>query len=770
MAMLMAWSWRTLSLLILAACPWPGSPAHAAEALPPEFFENSVRPLLLAKCGECHGEKQAKGGLRVDTREAFFKGGEAGAIVVPGQPDQSPFIKAIRFNDPDLAMPPKRKLADFEIDLLTRWVAQGAPWPQTPASAKAAVAGITSHRRPPAELWSLRPLADRPPPEVPAAQPPAWAVSTIDRHILASLAQRGLSPSPRADPRTLIRRASFDLIGLPPSYEEVEAFAAQASDPAAYPALIDRLLASPRYGERWGRHWLDVARYADTKGYVGDTADNRYPFGYSYRDYVVAAFNEDKPYDRFIHEQLAADALGLPPHDPALAALGFLTIGRRFIGANNHDEVIDDRIDVATRGLMGLAVQCARCHDHPYDPISSADYYALYGVFRSTEEPELPVRIGPEPQTPGYKAYSEELDKRRKAITDYKASLGGRRPNQGETNHIRKLESKVNEWVIASPDAPPHAMVVRDDDRMFEPYVFLRGKPHARGPSVPRRFLSLLAPFVGDKPFNPKTSGRLDLAQHIAHPNNPYTSRAIVNRIWMHHFGEGLFRSPSDQGFRGQEPSHPELLDHLALSFVQRGWSIKKLHREIMLSETYQQSSRFRPDAWAIDPENRLLWRMNRRRLEIEPLRDALLASSGRLDLRLGGKSVPLFDPKAQRRSVYGWFDRQDLAPELRYFDFASPDASVDQRPRTTVPQQALFMLNGGFVHQQARGVLDRMKGSGDDATAARRAFQLVLARDPDPTEHAWALEFLKAEQATGPGRERLVKALMLSNEFAFVD
>ena len=918
MAMLMAWSWRTLSLLILAACPWPGSPAHAAEALPPEFFENSVRPLLLAKCGECHGEKQAKGGLRVDTREAFFKGGEAGAIVVPGQPDQSPFIKAIRFNDPDLAMPPKRKLADFEIDLLTRWVAQGAPWPQTPASAKAAVAGITSHRRPPAELWSLRPLADRPPPEVPAAQPPAWAVSTIDRHILASLAQRGLSPSPRADPRTLIRRASFDLIGLPPSYEEVEAFAAQASDPAAYPALIDRLLASPRYGERWGRHWLDVARYADTKGYAF-TQDRRYPYSYTYRDYVVRAFNDDKPYDRFIHEQIAADKLDLKDDKQALAAMGFLTVGQRF-NFNIHD-ITDDRIDVVTRGLMGLTVTCARCHDHKYDAITMADYYALYGVFASSQEPnDLPLIAEPYP-TPEYENYLAELKKREQVVAEHVsatnvavsmelkaragdylsyiarslpnhktgpvlaqsprgelrvkatprweaylgqkaagfdpvfglwhelaklprdgfgdkaekllgnyagnqaagkapplnskvlAALQGAKPqtmeavanvygqllenahrawqeiqkskvdpkptaladsadeqlrqvlyldngpanpkaeelkglvNRAERDKEKDLQKQVDALKATHAGAPPRAMVMTDLPRPNTQHIFLRGKQDRPGDRVDRRFLEVLAHVDGGKPFK-EGSGRLELAQAITHRNNPLTARVYANRVWQHHFGASLVRDSSDFGVRTEAPVQLDLLDHLASRFMSDGWSIKKLHRYIMLSRTYQQMSDNRSDGLAADPENRLFWKMNKQRLQFEPTRDALLFASGKLDRTLGGRPVNLTSqPFTARRTLYGTIDRQDLPNLFRTFDFPFPDATSPQRFTTTVPQQALFLMNSPFVQEQSRRFAARPELtvlSQPDRRVAHM-YSIAYQRPPSGRERRLATEFVSS-------------------------
>jgi Protein of unknown function (DUF1553)/Protein of unknown function (DUF1549) len=778
--------------------------------------------------------------------------------------------------------------------------------------------------------WSLQPVRAAAPP---AVKDTAWVAGPIDAFVLARLEANGLASVGVADRRTLIRRAYFDLIGLLPTYDQVEAF---VNDKAplldAFAKVVDELLASPRYGERWGRHWLDVARYADTKGYVF-TQEPRYPFAYTFRDYVINAFNADKPFDRFVMEQLAADQLDLGGDKAALAGMGFLTVGRRF--SNREPDIIDDRIDVVTRGLMGLTVQCARCHDHKYDPITSRDYYALYGVFASSTEPDdLPV-IG-QPSGPEYEAFKAELNKRTKAIDNYndqlRNSIGdelrqrvgdyleyialtlpghqqgnvpfrGRRgelrrraveswkqyldqrgqkkdpvfvvwhglakatregfagaakallerlakagadevnplvvqafgqktpqtmadvarvygklleetyaahkdkpaddsateqvrqvlyeagsppamspddvdhfKNRAERDHLRSLEKKVEEWHVTSAGAPPRAMIMRDKDNLFQPYVFERGSPERHGPNVDRRFLEVLAPAVGAKPFQ-KDSGRLELARDIVNPANPLTPRVIVNRVWAWHLGEGLVRTPSDFGFRSDPPTHPELLDYLAWHFVHTdGWSIKKLHRRIMLTSTYMQASVDRPDARSVDAENRLLWRFNRQRLEFEPMRDAMLAVSGRLDTTMGGRPVSVTDPNQTRRSVYAFIDRQDLPGLLRNFDFASPDASADKRPQTTVPQQALFMLNSPFVIQAAKAIAARpaVASAQEPAGKVDALYRIVLSRRPSEDEVKLALAYVQGESGVQGAKlspwEKLAQVLLLSNEFAFVD
>jgi hypothetical protein len=728
-----------------------------------EFFESKVRPVLAEHCFSCHGPDKQKGGLRLDSRAALLKGAGGEPVIALGDPNGSVLVKAVR-HDGDIKMPPKQKLSAAAIDALTAWVKMGAPWPEAPAGK--AASSVAEAR---ARHWSFRPVRR---PALPAVRRRDWATTPLDLFVLAKLEQQGLEPAPRADRRTLIRRATLDLTGLPPAPKEVEAFVNDPS-PGAWEKVIDRLLASPRYGERWGRHWLDVARYADTKGYVFEE-ERRYPFAYTYRDYVIRAFNDDLPYNQFITQQIAADKL--PPGDDKrpLAAMGFLTLGRRFL--NNASDIIDDRIDVVMRGLQGLTVGCARCHDHKFDPIPMADYYSLYGVFASSVEPkDLPLLGTPEP-TPEYLAYEKELKVLEQAVKDFeeknKEELQKR--NRKFRDELRRLESKVQKHKATHPGAPPQAMVLTDAPKPVEPVVFLRGNPNNRGPAVPRQFLEVLS--RGErKPFT-DGSGRLELARAIATKDNPLTARVMVNRVWLHHFGQGLVRTPGDFGLRGDPPTHPELLDYVAWSFMEEGWSVKRLHRLIMLSATYQQGSESnQPEARARDVDNRLLSHQNRQRLDFEALRDSLLWASGRLDEKAGGAPVEITTaPFARCRSVYGFIDRQNLPGLFRAFDFASPDSSTPQRHITTVPQQALFLMNGPFVVEQAKALAARPDVTARAQTEERIAYlyRLLYGRPPDGDELALGRRFVESagtEKALSPW-ERYCQVLLLSNEFAFVD
>ncbi len=615
-------------------------------------------------------------------------------------------------------------------------------------------------------------------PALPGVNDAAWVKTPIDAFVRANLEAKRLTPSPAADQRTLIRRVTLDMHGLPPTPEEVVAFETDRS-PDAYAHLIDRLLASPRYGERWGRHWLDVARYADSKGYVF-TDERRYPFAYTYRDYVIRSFNEDLPYDQFVVQQVAADQLPLGEDKRPLAALGYLTLGRRFL--NNTHDIIDDRIDVTMRGLQGLTVGCARCHDHKFDPIPQKDYYSLYGVFASSIEPkELPL-IGHPDATPELAAFEKELAKRQAEVEKYrtanKAELA--KGNRKFRDGLRALQKKVDQWQVTASSAPPRAMVLQDSPSPMTPYVFLRGNPNNHGPTVPRQFLEVVA---GEKrqPFR-QGSGRLELARAIADRNNPLTARVMVNRIWLHHFGAGLVRTPSDFGLRGEPPTHPELLDWLAATFMDNGWSIKKLHRLILLSNTYQQTSSDDPQLLQNDPDNRLLARMNRQRLDFEALRDSLLAVAGRLDTTMGGRAVELTTaPFTPRRSVYGFIDRQNLPGLFRTFDFASPDTSTPQRYTTTVPQQALFLMNSPFVIEQARHFVKRadVAAQTKDEAKIERMVRLAYGRTAEADEIELGLRFLAEARKSDEGKqtglhlsawEQYAQVLLLGNEFAFVD
>ncbi len=936
---------RLLSLLSLAVALAPGGIALAADAPQPtpeqeKFFEEKVRPILATKCQSCHGVEKQESDLRLDSRAALLKGGATGEHgAVPGDPDKSLLIQAVRYDG--LEMPPneKDKLSPEQVAALSEWVKMGLPWP---ASAEVS-SGPLAFEEKAAEArqahWAFQPVA-RPP--LPAAPMAAAATSPIDAFVRARLEAKGMTPSPEADRRTLIRRVTFDLTGLPPTMDEVDAFLADNS-PDAYERLVDRLLASPAHGERWGRHWLDVARYADTKGYAF-AQERKYPYSYTYRDYVIGAMNKDLPYDRFILEQLAADLLPSREDNTHLAGLGFLTVGRKY--NNQHDDV-DDLIDATSRGLLGLTVACARCHDHKYDAIPTADYYSLYGVFASIEQPkELPL-IGSPSETKEYQKFLDELNKlkeaqskyrqekrteyvdmARKQAADYLAkTLAGRaeklleklsflsleprdlRPKLGERwrnylkdrakpehpvwgmwhdlsnlpddkfaeqapakiaarlqraegsepNQInplvktaftaetpatrmdvariygkllvdslepwkeqganaealgklspeqralaevlvggdspteiplediaayfnradrekdRALLKKVEQYEANSAAAPPRAMVVHDKSQPHNPRIFIRGNHGRPGNPVPRQFLLVVA---GEqrKPFQ-QGSGRLELAKEIIDPQNPLTRRVIANRLWMHHFAEPLVDTPSDFGIRSEAPQQPEVLDYLADRLLDSGWSLKSLHREIVLSSTYRQASNDRPECREVDPENRLLWRMNRRRLEWEAARDSLLAVAGRLDTKMGGRPVELTGGKpSPRRAVYGFIDRQDLPGLFRVFDIASPDQSTPRRPQTTVPQQNLFLMNSPFVVEQAKALADRLpQGEGtSDEQRIVALYRLALQRDPLTAEAELGQQFLAAAASDTEAKlnpwQQFAQLVLLTNEFMYVD
>ncbi|MEO7318734.1 MAG: DUF1549 and DUF1553 domain-containing protein, partial [Chthoniobacteraceae bacterium] len=688
----------------------------------------------------------------------------------------------------DSKMPEKEdKLPEAQIAALSEWVKMGVPWPENDKpAANARDEAAKKH-------WAFQPVRD---PAVPAvADAGRWAKTAIDRFILANLEPASLAPSAPASKYVLLRRATFDLTGLPPTAAEVAAFE-NDSAPDAFAKVIDRLLASPHYGERWGRYWLDVSRYADTKGYVF-LEERRDGFAYTYRDWVIKAFNDDLPYDQFLIHQIAADRIVKPEDQRPLAALGFLTLGRRFL--NNQQEIIDDRIDVIARGTMGLTVSCARCHDHKFDPVSQKDYYALYGVLASSIEPkELPLLpADSDPKTEAeYRAERAKLEanvdrhlaeKCRDAATAASTLTGitvilpplPRESLRGlldraDREKSRELSNKIDA-LNAGPLAPPRAMAMADGP-IVEPHVFKRGNPGMPGDAVPRRFISVLAG-GNPEPFK-QGSGRLELAQAIASKENPLTARVMANRVWLHHFGKGLVRTPGDFGMRGDAPTHLELLDWLATRFVADGWSLKKLHRRIMLSAVYEQGSDDSPKAALADPENRLVWRMNRRRLDFEATRDSLLSVTGNLDPALGGRPVEITaNPSPRRRTVYGFIDRQNLPGMFRTFDFASPDTTNSQRFVTTVPQQALFLMNSPFVIEQARALVAQPPFKDSPATAGQvqELYSKVLARKAEPAEVEAALQFLaQPGEASGPAPlsqwEKYAQVLLETNEFAFVD
>jgi mono/diheme cytochrome c family protein/cytochrome c553 len=704
----------------IVLAPPVGGFASAAEPAQVDFFEKKVRPLLDRHCQQCHGPDKQKGGLRLDSRAALLQGGDSGPAVVPGQPEKSRLVHAVRYGDTP-RMPPKAKLGDEEISVLAAWVKMGAPWPEARAVARpvtpASTFKITEKDR---AFWAFRPVQQ---PAVPPVRDAAWARSPVDHFLLAEMEKKGLRPAEAADRRTLLRRVTFDLVGLPPTPEEIEAFLADAR-PGAYERVVERLLASPAYGERWARHWLDVARYGEDQAH--SFQPRLYPDGWRYRDWVVRAFNGDLPYDRFVTDQLAGDLLDGPGRADRLAATGFFALGPIYYGRATADEW-DDRVDTLARGFLGLTVACARCHDHKFDPIPTRDYYSLAGVFASTDYREYVV------------AASGDLDDK---------------ATQEPTDRTKDKKKPRKPVVHALKEGKPTNLKVH-----------VRGNPATLGEEAPRRFLPILA---GDEaPAFKEGSGRLELARAIASRGNPLTARVFVNRVWAHHFGRGIVATVDNFGALGERPTHPELLDYLAARFMD-GWSVKALHREILLSAAYQMSSRHDEKNARVDPDNRLLWRMNRRRLEVEPWRDAMLAAAGNLDRAMGGPSRDLSSPDNRRRTLYAAVSRHNLDPVLRLFDFPDPNLTSGRRAETTVPLQQLFVLNGDFMMRQARGLAERVGGSGTVEERIRRAFLLAYCRPPREREVQLGMRFL-AEGLAGAW-EQYAQVLLSANEFAFLD
>ncbi len=880
------------------------SAAAAPGKLDPEqlaFFEKKIRPVFAEHCYKCHSAQaeKLKGGLFVDSKDGLLKGGTSGPAIVPGRPEKSLLIKDLKSTNPDEMMPPKGErlspqiIADFET-----WIRMGAPDPRTETSGAAAALKVDWDKA--REHWAYQPVKAPVVPKVKDAG--KWAKSDLDRFVLAKLESKGLVPSPSADKRTLIRRATFDLTGLPPTVQEVNDFLADKSA-NAFAKVIDRLLASPAYGERWGRHWLDVARYADTSGDRNNNAKNKtsYPFAWTYRDYVIKAFNEDKPYDQFIREQIAGDRIATAENKAPLAAMGFLTVGKRFMG--NVNEVIDDRIDVITQGLMGVTASCARCHDHKFDPVSQKDYYSLHGVFSSSVEPadepmlakpksdadyqdfqkkskEILARIanvreteegrtldtfrntvdkyllgardvqvagkkdalvrnsrGLDPDVFGqWQTYLEAATKKTDSIfspwlafaalkdDEFAAQSGklsakfaadksvnelvaqlltpapeslaalaegygklfreterladkGEKPEGARAalhavlhekgtpialdrrgfqrvigNRIQNLEAterlKLDELKREHPGSPPSAMALNDLDKARDSFVMIRGEPANRGPIAKRRWLEI---FGGSdtKPFA-TGSGRLDLANEVASKDNPLTARVFVNRVWNWHFGDAIVRTLGDFGMRSDPPSNQALLDYLASRFMADGWSVKQLHKLIMLSATWQQSSQDNPASSKLDPGNALFWRQNLQRLNFESMRDTLLMLSGKNEFTDRGGPSDTDINSSGRRTVYGYIDRQKMSDSFRIFDFANPDMTAPSRVQTTVPLQALYLMNNGFVVEQTRNVAARpelLSGAKDEEKIAF-IYQLFFQRAPSASEQKLALAYIADQQA----------------------
>ncbi|HWL07872.1 MAG TPA: DUF1553 domain-containing protein [Planctomicrobium sp.] len=771
---------RTVLIVSLAACVLTAGRTLAqepdAEGL--RFFEQKIRPVLVEHCYECHSaeSRTLQGQLRVDLKSALLTGGDSGPSLIPGNPDESLLLSTLRYNGDSYDMPPKGKLPDSVIADFEKWIRMGAPDPREGDAPPVARNGIDIAAG--KQFWSLRPPQSS---AVPTVKDEEWPQRKMDHFILSALEEANLKPSPSADRQDLLRRVYFDLVGLSPSFEETEQFKQDAS-PDAYEKLIERLLASPHYGERWGRHWLDVVRYAEDNVNMGPH-NGPYKNAYRYRDWVIQAINADLRYDDFIRYQLAADLLPQASLED-LAALGMIGLSPQYhkelLLAQSalesvHADEWEDRVDLVSRGLMGLTAACARCHDHKYDPITTKDYYALAGVFasvRQTTRPLLPENEVTQSQPARdtvqrlqdeIKTLNDEIKKLKKAEPASETEKKARDEKLTSlTEQIAEKKKESDQIKASTPNfVLPMVDAVTEEQVRFEKAtattqkfafypnsprdlpVMIRGNVTSPGEIVPRRFLEVLSDGEPE-PFR-QGSGRLELAEAIVSPDNPLTARVFVNRVWQRYFGEGLVDTPSNFGATGSAPSHPELLDDLAVRFMQNGWSLKWLHREILLSATYQQTSRVSSTlAEEQDPGNRLLWRFNRRRLDAETFHDALLEAGGNLDLKMGGPSADIDQPSFHRRAVYAGISRDAPSQFLQVNDFPDPTIHAEQRSLTTTPLQQLFVLNSPFVRNQAILLSDRVP-QGDLAERIRKVHQLVLARDPTSKEVAIGIQFLQS-------------------------
>ncbi|MEQ8786833.1 MAG: PSD1 and planctomycete cytochrome C domain-containing protein [Pirellulaceae bacterium] len=790
-------SWALLLALLSANVLLGEATAAERDDAKAAFFEAKIRPVLVQHCYKCHSASAGKseGSLTLDTRSGIRAGGDRGAAVVPGKPKQSILLEAVAHTNDDLQMPPKKErlpesvIADFE-----RWIREGAFDPRDEASAARPPVDVEAGRR----FWAYQPPRRQAPPDV---ENDAWPKRDLDRYVLAKLESAGLRPSADAPHAALLRRLFFDLVGLPPSPAELVRFQrAVKSDgiDAALEAEVDALLASPQFGERWGRHWLDVARFAESSG---KEANISFPYAWRYRDYVIDCFNDDVPFDRFLTEQIAGDLL---PHENddqrarLLIATGFLALGPKNLDEASAlqfaADVIDEQIDAVSRAVLANSIACARCHDHKFDPYTMEDYYALAGVFASTKT-YFGTAVSPANRMAGDPLVLPEVEGQQvlhagipaKRVEELKTQLAALKQEEEEgraavmkaiaagedpgdvftlTDALRifwqsgGIEGQL-EKVDESGKALPLAMGVLDAERILDVPLLQRGDIHRAGEPVPRGFPEILA-IDGLEPSK-QQSGRLQLARWLTHQDNPLTARVMANRVWHYVFGAGIVRTVDNFGMTGEPPSHAELLDHLTLEFVQGGWSVKQLVRELVLSRTYRQASTFDEQAFRADPDNRLLWRMPKRRLDAEAIRDAMLAVAGELDAdrptgslvarTIGDKPISLIGldkripadlDDSLHRSVYLPVLRDRLPDVLDLFDFAEPSLVTGARETTNVPVQALYLMNSPFVQARAKALAARiMQESDSDDARIRRAFELCFSRLPDAMEFELARQFI---------------------------
>ena len=723
-----------------------------------DFFETKIRPLLSNNCFACHSQKaktkgKLKAGLYLDSYKGLINGGDSGSIISPGKPDQSRIVEAVLYKNEDMAMPPKGKLSEEQIALMRQWVEMGAPWP---GSDNEVVAEAVNNNEPydwekfRNEHWSFKKIQSPNPPQI---KDDSWSKTPIDKFIFSRLKENGLAPNENAPQRTLIRRAYLNLIGIPPTPSQVNDFLNDKS-PEAFTKVIDELLKSEHYGERWARHWLDVARYSDGHGGFGD--NKALPQAWRFRDWVVNALNSDMPYDLFVKKQIAGDLL----EDKDPIPTGFFVVGPTYNSdggdpeakAQALAETLSDRVDTFSRAFLGLTAACARCHNHKFDPITTHDYYSLAGIFKNTRNVDAPV--GDKNQIETHNSWKRAIDELNKNVNQFLDSESKRLsvnrkevekklPDESKTK-LSGIRTEIEQLKKSEPPKPGNAHVLADSGSA-DMHVALRGDLRKKGEIAPRSFIEIIEGKDRNKYSN--GSGRIELSNSVVAPTNPLTARVIVNRIWGWHFGQGLVRTPSNFGTIGEKPSHPLLLDWLAFNFIKEGWSIKKLHKVILTSSTWQMSSSYNKEKFDKDGDNKMLWRYSPRKLEVESWRDTLLAVTGELDKKIGGSpDGEILNSK--RRTLYATIsrtgDRFQSDAFLRLFDFPAAVSTSSKRSSSVVPQQHLFMMNSPFMTARAKYLGKQLFDSSDNTKMIiESAYQKLYSRPPDNNERDLANKWL---------------------------
>lgn len=823
--LLSLWS---LSLLCLS-----GVAVHAADGEPdPEgvqFFESKIRPLLLNRCAECHGAETQESGLRLDTYSGMMTGGTAGPVLNPGTPDESLLIAAVSYKDDALQMPPDGKLSDTEINDLKEWIARGAPHPEQGQAMAAAPRRGAINLEEERNHWAFRPVVR---PEIPESDGNGWVRTPIDAFIYKAYQEHQLQPVPPADKRTLIRRATYDLTGLPPTPEEIDAFLADES-PDAFEKVVDRLLASPEYGERWGRHWLNVVRYADSNGQDENLA---FVDAWRYRDYVIRSFNNDKPYSQFLLEQIAGDLIvaqqsgatssnALPEIGEEsfdlLIATGFLALGPKVLAEQDlvkkEMDIIDEQVSTLGQAVLGLTLGCARCHDHKFDPIYIDDYYRLAGIFKSTTTlRSLKTNdicheyiVATPAEREARRLRDEEIQRKQDEIDATIKAANAELAKNSESGEVPKEPEKLypEETKAALATLREELKTLKENNAELptcmgvtegtptDLRIHVRGSHLTLGKSVTRGIPAVLE-FNGNIEIPDNTSGRLELAQWITDPQHPLTPRVAVNRIWRWHFGTGIVPTTDNFGKLGGVPSNPELLDWLAAEFVDSGWSFKAMHKKIMLSNVYQLGSTQNDANAAIDPENQFFWRSNVRRLEAEEIRDSLLAVSGLLDNTRGGsllnikKGSLIFDHTSKDGTTYDTFRRSVYLPVVRnnlydlfaLFDYSDADIPASGRETSTVAPQALYLMNSPLMLQISAATANRLLGEhSEDHHRINRLYELAYGRPATHTERERFLNYLSRFQESFReyGNEPdprlsawavVIQGILSSNEFFYLN